>query len=434
MRSIDVRGGSLAESAPLSLGSRLRCGLGRAQTMVEYALLLSLVALALVGTIGGMAGQVGGRFNAISNTLASGGNGGLDGGGTTPGGGGGGTVTPPPSTTPSNQDAGESGSNGQLSGTKVTVIATTDGNFEPGEVLAADIRVADSVGVTNWGYQWKVDGKVLSNDPTFVAPFDSVGKKVTCVISDASNTYTGTAFAKSDTITMGGVNIYNKQFKDYSWNDIAKISPAAARHSDYYKSKSGWPKQTKNAKIRGKAYAMQLVDIGFDGLADGSGKAGFSFLSVDLVGKSVWGDRYWDDKTALRVYLNQTIYGQLENDVRQNIKTVKKKQWKFDLMGGEGAHKILITDEKIWLPSFKNQTGAGDFRENTKDNTEYVTPLKKKLNGTVSEYWTRGFGYSYIYPDLVITGSYVDRNGNDRPGGANFANTMEKAVCIGFCI
>ena len=42
--------------------------------MVEYALLLSLVALALVGTIGGMAGQVGGRFNAISNTLASGGN------------------------------------------------------------------------------------------------------------------------------------------------------------------------------------------------------------------------------------------------------------------------------------------------------------------------------------------------------------------------
>ena len=55
--------------------------------MVEYALLLSLVALALVGTIGGMAGQVGGRFNAISNTLASGGNGGLGPGTTVPNGG-----------------------------------------------------------------------------------------------------------------------------------------------------------------------------------------------------------------------------------------------------------------------------------------------------------------------------------------------------------
>ena len=75
--------------------------------MVEYALLLSLVALALVGTIGGMAGQIGGRFNAISNTLASGGNGGL---------GGGGTVTPPPTTGTGNNN-GNNGNTGDNSGT-----------------------------------------------------------------------------------------------------------------------------------------------------------------------------------------------------------------------------------------------------------------------------------------------------------------------------
>ena len=80
--------------------------------MVEYALLLSLIALALVGTIGGMAGQIGGRFNAISNTLASGGNGGLGPGTTVPNGGGGGTVTPPPTTGTGNNNGNSGGNSG----------------------------------------------------------------------------------------------------------------------------------------------------------------------------------------------------------------------------------------------------------------------------------------------------------------------------------
>ena len=119
MRRMDVRGGSLVESAPLSLGSRLRRALLTGQTMVEYALLLSLVALALVGTIGGMAGQVGGRFNAISNTLASGGNGGLGPGTTVPDGGDGPTTSPspsspqtPPANTGGNGSDGNNGNNG----------------------------------------------------------------------------------------------------------------------------------------------------------------------------------------------------------------------------------------------------------------------------------------------------------------------------------
>ena len=102
--------------------------------MVEYAMLLSLVALALVGAIGGMAGQVGGRFNAISNTLASGGNGGLGPGTTVPDGGGGGTVTPPPTTNnggSGNNNGGvpdTGGNNGGGNGTAFAVL-TEDGQL-----------------------------------------------------------------------------------------------------------------------------------------------------------------------------------------------------------------------------------------------------------------------------------------------------------------
>ena len=67
--------------------------------MVEYAVLLSLIALALVGPVFGLGQQVGNRFQSITNTLSNGS--GSDGGGITPPPT---TTTPPPTTSPTTPD------------------------------------------------------------------------------------------------------------------------------------------------------------------------------------------------------------------------------------------------------------------------------------------------------------------------------------------
>ena len=71
--------------------------------MVEYAVLLSLIALALVGPVLGLGQQVGNRFQSITNTLSNGG------GGTTlpPT-----TTTPPPTTSPTTSPNPETGGSG----------------------------------------------------------------------------------------------------------------------------------------------------------------------------------------------------------------------------------------------------------------------------------------------------------------------------------
>lgn len=47
----------------------LRDGTMDGQTMVEYALLVALIAVALIAVIGVLAGQIGTKFNAVSDQL-----------------------------------------------------------------------------------------------------------------------------------------------------------------------------------------------------------------------------------------------------------------------------------------------------------------------------------------------------------------------------
>ena len=127
--------------------------------MVEYALLLSLVALALVGTIGGMAGQVGGRFNAISNTLASGGNGGL---------GGGGTVTPPPTTT--SPISPNSPTNPQPEEKQLTGTATISVSNNTSTVYVSGSNATNS----SLRYQWYKNGNVETGKTSKTININSV--------------------------------------------------------------------------------------------------------------------------------------------------------------------------------------------------------------------------------------------------------------------
>ena len=327
MRRMDVRGGSLAERTPLSLGSRLRGGLGQAQTMVEYALLLSLVALALVGTIGGMAGQIGGRFNAISNTLASGGNGGLGGGGTTTPGGGG-TVTPPPTTGTGNNSGGSNGTN----------------------------------------------------------PDGTVGN-------------TGMTKPEIDKIIDEGAD---KGLDGISWRQLSKLSPYAATHKDEFYD---WIGTTKSVLVDGMEVKMRLVGIAQDDLADGSGKAGFSFLSTNyFVSNSYFAAMAVNDIVSWNssivrdqvkdIYDNKLTDINMSN-MKRYIKTVAKISSGSNL---KTLKKELVkTDDQLWYPSSSELFGT------------------RSESSVLFNIADNGAQYDYFNDNSVSIGSTGNVNTNGRP-------------------
>lgn len=164
-------GESLSERTPLSLATRLRKGFAVGQTMVEYAMILSLIALALVGSVGGMAGQVGAKFNAISNTLGNGlviNNGGhTTGNNNTPGNNPG--ATNPPANNNGNNQAGnnnlttEGNGNVELKPNTPAEAPKPDATGNVGVTVSGNNASAKVTGgnASDWKYQWYENGKPI---------------------------------------------------------------------------------------------------------------------------------------------------------------------------------------------------------------------------------------------------------------------------------
>ena len=415
MRRMDVRGGSLAERTPLSLGSRLRRVLACGQTMVEYALLLSLVALALVGTIGGMAGQVGGRFNAISNTLAAGGNGGLGGGGTTPGGGsGGGTVTPPPTTGTGNNNGGNTGT----------------GNNNGGQ------------GGNNGG------GSNGTN------PDGTIGN-------------TGMTKPEIDKIIDEGAD---KGLDGISWRQLSKLSPYAATHKDEFYD---WIGRSKQVKINNETVSMRLVGIGQDNLSDGSGKAGFSFLSDGYKGIQIsdsdWSheaasnDHGWDN-SSYRTKLINLLSGGITATDSSNMKIYIKEVTKISshYKGGSGISHNQTSSDKLWAPSVSELFGKlpdqlkaldnqGEQYDFFRDNgVKFVSADKVTGNSYYTNYkyentnWLSGICVSgQAYTRSLGSIEYMNSNGDMTIFIARYGSNApqlydnlasDKFIPVGFCI
>ena len=181
-------GGSLAERCPLDLGSRLGGLAAAGQTMVEYAVLLSLIALALVGPVFGLGQQVGNRFQSITNTLANGGsNSGLPGGG----GDGGGitppptTITPPPTTSPTTNPKPETGEKPDPS-PDTGAPDTTEKLTGRATLTVSGTTATAHVEATNAGslaYRWfNDDGEIQGESGQSISLTDK-GKDYWCVVT-----------------------------------------------------------------------------------------------------------------------------------------------------------------------------------------------------------------------------------------------------------
>lgn len=183
---------------------------------------------------------------------------------------------------------------------------------------------------------------------------------------------------------------------------------------------------------------MQIAGFDVDELADGTGKAPISFISIELLNSTrrmnpstvtnaddtyqegTGGIGGWE-KCEMRTYLEETIKPLMPEAVRSRIDKVNKTQKAFDKIG---TNFTQATQDAVWLPSYEEMfPGKTIYKPLYKDTSR--RNKKATVNGTTyyNWFWTR----SSIFKDTF----QIFRGEGQSSWSADTKNTH---VCIGFCL
>lgn len=237
------------------------------------------------------------------------------------------------------------------------------------------------------------------------------------------------------------------------WTDIARVCEAGEA-SKYFKVGDVREVTWTNKSGATITTQFQIVGIDHDNLADGSGKAGLSIMSVPLIdtrnyvktanptlpgrsaGSSANIHNAWSTCDARTVITND-FYPLLPNDLTSHIKEVTKISTKDT---GNIITHTYISDEstdKVWIPSITEMTGSNcDYAKIPQgikypifvDNAariKYEQGTDGAVGATAQEYGTRslsGYAAGKIY-------SIKNTGGSNNQG----SQTIYKFP-IGFCI
>lgn len=224
--------------------------------------------------------------------------------------------------------------------------------------------------------------KAVTEDKTVYAAYTESVRKYTVRF------YDGTTLLKTEQITYGGSSSYeyNKEgyvfdgwnpspenitadmdcygawtekanFATSSWEDIVRICNAGKAESTF---NLGDTRDIDLSLPDGTTLTvpMQIVGFDHDDLADGSGKAAISLISVPFIKASNFNDssmapgvkvgvisKYnaWGGSAGIYPYYRDKIYSYLPQDVKAIIKEVKKKYTTADYTIGE-------VNDMVWMP------------------------------------------------------------------------------------
>lgn len=248
---------------------------------------------------------------------------------------------------------------------------------------------------------------------------------------------------------------------DYSWDEIAQIASAmeAAQDrdgamqiaKDYHlvDSSGTFTTDTKAVQLTdGTSLNMMLVGVWHDDLASGSGKAGLSFLSTNVAGRTrVAGGTTTDGGWAaseLRSYLANDVYQRLPSDLRGHIVSVEKLT--NNVGKTSSTADVTTTADQLWAPSIRELVGAITWTYDS--NPTASSAYNDVLNAEGEQYerfaqvgirqeesnvalafgdtwWMRSSGPS------TGRGRYVGTNGDP----SLFGNSNdERGVVVGFCL
>jgi len=174
---------------------------------------------------------------------------------------------------------------------------------------------------------------------------------------------------------------------DYTWAEISSIASSGKAKSTFAIG------DTKDITLTtGEVITARIIGFDHDELSDGSGKAGITFNTVELVANGKHTDSYstnipWSS-SLIRTSLQPdgTVYATLPDDLISVIKQVKKRS-------AYGDGNTCTTDDYLFLLSMNEVYGSTDIDgEEIGSNATFIFPAEQD-----------GHKYEYFVGDTVST-------------------------------
>lgn len=339
--------------------------------------------------------------------------------------------------------------------------------YQVGNIISPEIQKGTNGTVKlSWGdpADMVVDGKTLSEwkGSIVVCKQGKAPKHIEDGIPVCENTVKDKFKASPLVTDIGGAGYYYAIFpytKDYAvnvskenivlcgsldlefaeWSDIAEASKSGKAEQWW---KVGEEKKIELSSPFNTEITLQIADFNHDDLADGSGKAGITFISKEVIdptglafisAKDSYG-RSWSGSNFRNVVL-PNIKAALPADLRDVIKKVNK------FTAGEGASKNIVSTQDDLFTISQTEMGENLVYGGTTyiEGSQYSIfsdvskRTKQDVSGAVQEWWTRTHRYSYSTSTSEtpsIQWVYVNSSGNFY----NKSYNNNAKICFGLCV
>lgn len=260
---------------------------------------------------------------------------------------------------------------------------------------------------------------------------DTLTNIITASNAHINKTAQAVANVTNETNTVPDVPASESDFNNMSWEDIKAMAQDCSQNgSDKYMPMLGWQKNITYSAPLSFSYKVQLVAFNNSEKSDGSGKAGFTFITNVL--SNVVG--YTNPNGASSIYSTSNLRTQaisaiksFPSDLQALLETVKVESQKTLTSYDD----FLTTDDKAFVPSNRNifsmASGGGttfDFYEVNFDTAARIRTFKATGSGT--DYWVNFGTMSNSRP------SYSWINATGGAGTSPAESSLGLVVC--FCI
>ena len=237
-----------------------------------------------------------------------------------------------------------------------------------------------------------------------------------------------------------------KDAKDWTLDDQKAVAEDIAAKGEaspaYAKAKAAMDAGTKfSMKLTdGKTLEYKIIGINHDDLADGSGKAGLTFLTTSTgiqsrMNATAYNGGGWE-KSELRAKMNSgEIWNLMPSDFQSKVKTVRKLTNNVDGKTKDAA--VTATSDRLFLLSYSEivptSYWASDYPWSSSEGTQYEAfkgKVTQNHNGAaclqIGGYWWE----RSVSPETSSCFLRVDSNGD--PSYRNYP-TDSRCVCPAWC-
>ena len=238
-----------------------------------------------------------------------------------------------------------------------------------------------------------------------------------------------------------------KDAKDWTLDDQKAVATDIAKNGTssvvYAKAKAAMNAGTKfSTKLtNGQTLEYRIIGINHDDLADGSGKAGLTFLTTSTTINSRMNAENsntggWE-KSELRQKMNSgEIWKLMPSDFQSKVKPVRKLT---NNVGGGSANKdpaVTATSDRLFLLSYSEivptSYWASSYPWTSSEGTQYEA-FKGKVTNNYSGNESLKIGHSWwersVYPNYSTNFLAVNASGDP---SLNYSATLSNCVCPAF--